>query len=115
MYNNTNDIVSFLVLFVKKFCIYNIDIAIKLFQFYIDNLPLGGLICTPRLRACSFATATLQRIFLSTSDSVRNDVSCRVTRRPPVPAHVHFPCDRKEMVHSLINLAGYCEFVFDRL
>lgn len=53
--------------------------------------------CTPRLRAWSLATATLQRTFLSISDSARSDVSCRVTRRFPVPAQVHFPCDRKEI------------------
>jgi len=57
--------------------------------------PLGGLIWTPRLSACSFATATLQRTFFSISDSVRSDVFCRVTRRPAVPAQVHFPCDQK--------------------
>lgn len=67
------------------------------FRFWADNLPLGGLICTPKLRAWSFATATLQRTFLSMSDSVRSCVSCRVTRRLLVPAQVHFPCDRKCM------------------
>jgi len=76
-------------------------IAVERSQAQADSVsnfeysPLGGLMWTPRLSACSFATATLQRTFFSISDSVRSDVFCRVTRRPAVPAQVHFPCDQK--------------------